>query len=142
MEARTNSALAQAWKSLQADLQYHDKLDYDTFKSLFTETYGVLSQCAVDAKIGREYFGVIINASSFASTKLKTTDDTATAALVLTERMLQRCVLDTDTTAPCTGAKVYILEEREEIYLDFRDVDQSFRTLQEVLKKHYWSRHG
>ena len=133
--------IAHAWIDLKTTLLNSNKLDLDLFKETFTETFELLCQCRQQPEIDKRWMPIIINAYHFANTKCVGVDYTLQSATVLTERMLKFCVLSegmpNETVA---GMTMYILETRQEIYLDFTNPVAAIGELSKVYDKILWDR--
>ena len=55
------------------------------------------------------------------------------APFVLTERMLNSCIFS-GIQSECGISAVYVIEAREEVYINFNDVDEAMRKLEAVLE--------
>ena len=129
--------LSEDWNQLRLEIINRKKIDYDTFKKVFLNTYRVMEEVIEKEQIDREYLGLILSAHNFANLQVDTCSDTSYAALVLTERMLQCCALhDEQKKSAGTGVSyLYILEERKEVKIEFNNVDQSISTLTDIIKR-------
>lgn len=133
--------LVEQWKTLKAHLQEKDGLDYPLFQQTFAQTYQVLSACKKETVLDKQIMPLIVSAYSFIYTGISSADFTSQAAFVLTERMLQCCVLTVDTREPQVhGVNLYIVEAFREIYLDFIDVEKTLQRLSQVIEKAYWQK--
>ena len=129
-------SLAAQWAELKFILERKKKLDYGMFKQTFAKSYQALQSCAKAEAIDKKYLRLILSAYNFINTKVIAEDDVLDAAMVLTERMLDIIVSpgnNTEVVADC--ARVYILEARQDVYINFTNVDEAIDTLSEVIKR-------
>lgn len=116
--------LAENWKVLHRNSVKKEKVFIDDFKALFVETYAVLKELVDQSEISKEYMPLILNAAHFAKTIGTKDDRIASAAAVLTERMLQYCVINGFTVSPIADhTSIYSLKERREVIINFNDPD-------------------
>ncbi len=137
MELSNEKALAVEWRKLRTLLTTNNKLEYELFKKVFEETRDLLSSCATATAIDKSYMNVIVEAYKFSGTDGAYKDAKPQAALIMTERMLQHYVLDSHVGDVRSGVYVYVLEAKEEIYIDFENVDTSIAVLGRALERRY-----
>jgi len=137
MELSNVKALAVEWRKLRTLLTTNNKLEYELFKKVFEETRDLLAACATADSIDKSYMSMIVEAYKFSGADGTYKDARPQAALVMTERMLQHYVLDSHVGEVRSGVYVYVLEEKEELYIDFKEVDTSIAVLTRALDKRY-----
>jgi len=116
--------LAESWKILHHNSMKKEKVFIDDFKALFVETYAMLRVLVDKSEIDKEYMPLILNAAHFAKTIGTKDDRIASAAAVLTERMLQYCVINGFAVSPLADhTSIYSLKERREVIINFNDPD-------------------
>lgn len=138
--ASTNvELLASNWSALTAGLLERNTLDYPLFKATFSETFALLSPCRKESAIDKSLLRLILNAHQFVRTDCSPVDSTPPAAAILTERMLQFCLLSSDSGQECaTGSTIYIIQNRQEIFVDFLNIERSIERLVQVLNNQFW----
>ena len=139
MNAIDLQKLASDWLKLKHFLQTKNKLDYPMFKSTFEKTFEVLLECRSVESIDKKYMKLIVSAYNFINTSNNSLDDIPQAAFVLTERMLNCCVYTCDANPLNENmVSVYVLEDYQEICLDFKNVDKSMEAIKGFLSRNYW----
>jgi len=124
--------LAQQWRLLQIALVRKSELAYEDFVRVFTDTYQVLKEYANEPKLDKTLMKLVINAYSFANMQAGGYDERAYAAFVLTERMLQSCVMDARTDKKLEqGVSIYFLGQRREALIYFENVDEAINEILE-----------
>lgn len=138
-ENKTNLLqLARDWQSLYREIQKNGKFSFDVFNDLFTKTYQLLCQKVSEPSIEKSLLPVIVNASLFAHTEISDKlEPKHKAALILTERMLTT-LLSEKRSSPCSETAIYIFELRQDICIDFSDVNGSVNTLAKLYEADYW----
>jgi hypothetical protein len=127
--------LASDWLKIKHFLQTKNKLDYPMFKSTFEKTYDALLECRGAEAIDKKYMKLIVNAYNFINTSNNSLDDIPQAAFVLTERMLNCCIYTSDANSLNENmVSVYVLEDYQEISLDFNNVDKSMEYFLDKIK--------
>ena len=126
------------WGKVTTHLKVRNSLDFKLFKATFTHTFEVLQACRASAAIEKKYMKLIFSAYRFIGTSNTSVDFAPKAAFILTERMLNYCVLSDDASGAQNGASVYVMDGYQEIYLNFNDVDGSLEELTKCLDKKYW----
>lgn len=121
--------LAQRWKTLQQNVKRMNNFSYDFFEKLFADTYRLLKNCTKESTIDKSLMPLIVNAYCFANLSDYKFDSRIVAAFVLTERMLQYCVVEDDSNYAVDGVTVYSIEERKEIFINFNDIGSSMKEL-------------
>lgn len=122
--------LAKEWRLLQISLVRKNDLAYEDFVRIFSQTYVILKDYASQTKVDKAHMKLIINAYSFANMQAGGYDERAYAAFVLTERMLQCCVMDTRTDKlPQDGVAIYFLGQRREALIRFENVDEAINEI-------------
>ena len=129
--------LSQAWAELYDELKKNNKINFVEFEKAFSKTYALLSAESAEEKLDKKCVEMILNAFLFASVESKELTSKCHAALVLTERMLSCCALDT-TTNPVETTAVYIFETRKEVRIRFRDVNDSLDKLTRLFDEDFW----
>ena len=130
--------LANNWKMLYLEARKSNKFSFDDFIEVFSSTYQLLCQTVSATSIEKNLLPVIMNASLFAHLEMSTKlEPKHKAALVLTERMLSILLSEKNTSA-CSGTSIYIFELREDICIDFSDVNGSINTLSKLYEADYW----
>lgn len=138
MELSEMKALSAEWRKLKTALAETNKLDYELFKKTFEATKTLLCDGATVETVDKKRLVVIVDAYKFCSLDGSYKDPTVQASLILTERMLQHYVLQTHTDLPVpNGVYVYVLEARQELYVDFDNLDLSIKALSRALEKRY-----
>ena len=123
--------LAQEWRLLQIALVRKNDLAYEDFVRVFTETYKVLKEYANEPALDKSLMKLVINAYNFANMQAGGYDERAYAAFVLTERMLQCCVMDPRTDKKLEeGVSIYFLGQRREARIFFENVDEAINEIQ------------
>lgn len=131
--------LKQAWKSLGFEVKRDKKLKIEAFSSAFSQTYSLLSTHMSESSLDKKYIEMIVEAFLFANIKDNTLDNTCLAALILTERMLKSC-LSGNNPSSAGQASIFIFETREEILIDFGDVNESINKLTNVIENIFWKK--
>lgn len=131
--------LANEWHNLRLEIGKNKKINFDVFRDVFSRTYLLLSQQASEVKIDKKCTGVIVNASLFANVEIDGLDPKYCAAVVLTERMINQMMLK-GADAPSPVAVIYVLELRQEISINFKDVDEAIETLTKLYKAEPWKK--
>ena len=129
--------LIEGWEKLYTELRKNKKINFELFENTFSKTYKTLLQCANEEKIQKDYIALIVNAYLFTEAGIKEMDLQYRAALVLTERMLNSCVMSNCPVQP-EGAMVYVLESHKEVYINFGDVITSLDTLTKLFEGDFW----
>ncbi len=130
--------LETGWTTLTATLRNKSVLDYQLFKELFTQTFELLKECRTGNTIAKVHMKLIINAYNFIGTPNTSIDFMPKAAFVLTERMLNYCLLEEGSKTEKNGVYIYIMEGYQDFYLDFDDIDTSMNKLSLFFDKKYW----
>ena len=124
--------LAEQWRLLQIGLVRKNDLAYEDFVSIFSQTYAVLKDYANEPTLDKSLMKLVINAYSFANMQAGGYDERAYAAFVLTERMLQCCVMDARTDKKLEeGVSIYFLGQRREARIYFENVDDAINEIQQ-----------
>lgn len=124
--------LAKEWRLLQISLVRKNDLAYEDFVRIFGQTYEVLKEYANQKTVDKSLMKLVINAYSFANMQAGGYDERAYAAFVLTERMLQCCVMDTRTDKQLEeGVSIYFLGQRREALIHFENVDEAINEIME-----------
>lgn len=124
--------LAERWDSLRFDVFKRGTVNMELFEPLFSDTYKVLKDLKQEAQVDRAYLPLVLNAACYAKMTARKDDVRAEATFVLTERMLQSCVLGGETSSySADRASIYSLDERREIWVYFSEVDYA---LSEVIR--------
>ncbi len=115
------------WKTLRRE-EKGKKFKIDIFETAFSQTYALLSEHSSDSSLDKQYIQLISEAYLFANINGSMLESTCLAASALTERMLDSVAF---SYAPYKVEKstVYILETREEITLDFNNINESLSNL-------------
>lgn len=129
--------LAKGWEKLHLEMKLENKFSFDLFDDVYTKTYEILYKQAEQTSIEKQYIAVIAKAFLFASADSADLECKYRAALVLTERMLNCCVLSSAPASP-KGTMVYIFEIRKEVYVDFSNVAESLDTLEKLYDEEAW----
>ena len=132
-EKKALEELKQEWRNLNLELRNRNRLDLTAFKRLFSETYSVLSKKSAADSIPKNCVELIAEAYLFANTNIRELGSSCLAAFVLTERMLNSCIFS-GIQSECGISAVYVIEAREEVYINFNDVDEAMRKLEAVLE--------
>ena len=129
METNKNiiDEVAELWKTLCREGR-NKKFKIDMFENAFAKTYAMLSAHVEDSSLDKQYIQLISEAYLFANINGSTLESTCLAASVLTERMLKSFAFS-DSSNNAESSKVYLLETREEIKLDFNDINESLARL-------------
>ena len=135
MEARE---LARSWKNLDFELKKRKNIDLSAFVDVFSQTYDLLSQCATETVIKKEYISVIAEAYVFANADSNELDSKCLAILVLTERMLTDCAFRTYPTVP-KGSEIYILEARRDVYVNYDYPAEAVEILEKAFDERFHS---
>ena len=130
--------LIKSWRKLQSEAVAQNKMSYENFVKTFSDTYNHLKGYARETKVDKEYIALIAHAYNFAHATTTRFDDRICAAFVLTERMLQYCVMGDVSAESPERVSVYALEERREVYINLEDVDYSMNELGSVMEASYW----
>ena len=133
--------LANTWRALEQDVK-NSKLSFETFYNAFSNTYKLLSASASEPCVEKKYLSIIVNASLFARAEVsENIDSKYKAALILTERMLD-AVTAVDAADPSGESTVYILDLRQEIKINFKEVNDSIELLAKHFEAEYWKKLG
>lgn len=132
--------LAQEWKNLHAGVVVSNKMSYDDFSKVFSQTYNLLKDFTQEKQIGKEYIELIANAYCFSNLPSVKYENKIGAAFVLTERMLKYCTMDSNACASDEGVTVYFMEERKDVFLNFNDVDRCIAEIISVIEANYWKK--
>ena len=131
--------LANNWRALSQEIK-KNKLNFEMFSDTFLKTYQVLKQQDMESCIDKKFLSLIISASLFAHADVShNLESKYKAALVLTERMID-AVTAANKVPLCDETVVYILELRQEIIIDFSNVNDSIETLTKVFEADYWNK--
>ena len=130
--------LASNWSKLSAGLKKSKKIDFELFNQTFTKTYTLLAQQSAESSLDRIYINLIVNASLFANADIAKLDSKYSAAIVLTERMINQAI--SGNYAISGGAQVYILTSRQDVLIDFNDIDGSIETLSKFFEADFWKK--
>lgn len=123
--------LVLGWRKLCFDLKKTKKVDFGFFKEIFSGTYELLSQQGQGDCVTRDCTALVAEAYLFANADISL-DGKYFAALVLTERMLSCCAFKAVAEVPA-GAYVYVFEARKEVYVSFKDVDESIIEMEKLV---------
>ena len=139
MEGNTFNAieLINNWDKLQTELRKNKKIDFELFNKTFSQTYDILSQHASDDCLDKKYIQLISTAYLFANTINTETDSKCRAILTLTERMISYCAFSKLTQTP-EGAFIYVLDARKDVYINFKDIDESIIKLEKLFDEDFW----
>lgn len=128
--------LCERWQKLRGVIVSGNKVEYEFFKSTFEETEKTLSTCFGSDSVNKSYLELIISAYKFVHTDTVVMDAFSQATVVITERMLHHFVLDQDKSAvQKDGVYVYVLEEKQQIYINFNNIDESLNSLIRVIER-------
>ena len=131
--------LANNWRALSQEIK-KNKLNFEMFSDTFLKTYQVLKQQDMESCIDKKFLSLIISASLFAHADVShNLESKYKAALVLTERMID-AVTAANKVSLCDETVVYILELRQEIIIDFSNVNDSIEALTKVFEADYWNK--
>lgn len=131
--------LANNWMSLKKEIK-KGKLSFDVFSDTFSKTYQLLNQKASEFSIEKNLLSIIINASLFAHAEVsENVESKFKAALVLTERMLDAVMCQSAETSK-SQSTIYILELRQEIQIDFNEVDEAIDSLARYFEADFWNK--
>lgn len=125
--------IIEAWKTLRQD-DKSKNFKFDMFESAFSKTYSLLIEHRTDNSLDKQYVQLVSEAYLFANINSSMSDNTCLAACVLTERMLSSLAFS-NTSNDAEISTAYILETREEIKLNFNDVNESISKLVKVYDK-------
>ena len=129
--------LVEQWGTIGTTLQERNALDIQQFKDVFNQTYDILKVCKESETIEKKYVKLILSAYNFIDTPCTPSDCLPQAAFVITERMLNYCVIDENCAGSNGVVMVYLLENYRDIRLDFNDVGASLDTLNRIFNKCY-----
>lgn len=129
---KTALELAQSWKKLSFELTRKRTMDLKLFEETFSGTYAFLLESIQEPAIEKTSLPLLINAFFFTNTSCNDMSSQHRAALILTERMLNCCVMDGAKEA-VEGTDVYILEIHGEVYISFKNVTESLDALANLL---------
>lgn len=129
--------LKQNWKILFLETQKTKKLKFDMFNVTFSQTYSLLSEHLTESCLDKSYVQLIAEAFLFANIKNDSLDSKCLAAFVLTERMLNHCAFNS-SACPIETAAIYVFEAREDVRLNFADVNESINKLEKIFENNYW----
>ncbi len=129
--------LARSWKTLAFEMKRDKKVDLSVFCDVFTQTYELLSRCATENSVNKEYVAIIAEAFLFANADSNELSSKCVATLVLTERMLTDCAFRTHPTLP-EGSEIYMLEARRDVYVDFNNPGESVAILEKAFDERFW----
>ena len=130
--------LVRNWRALAFEMKKEKKVDLAVFCDVFTQTYEMLSRCATENTVNKEFVSVIAEAYVFANADSNELSSKCLATLVLTERMLTDCAFRTYPTLP-EGAEVYLLEARRDVYVSFQEPGESVGTLEKAFDEQFWN---
>lgn len=131
------------WAELATTLHTRKKLDFALFKPTFERTFAVLKPCRAEGTVDKAVMPLVVAAYKFVGTDNYSADFMPKSAFVLTERMLNYCVLSTGAAAEDeNGVHIYDTVGYKEVELDFNDVDESINTLTHFFDKNYWTNLG
>lgn len=132
--------LAQEWKNLHLSVVAENKMSYDDFSRVFSQTYNLLKSFIGENHIDKEYVELVANAYCFSNLPSVKYENKIGAAFVLTERMLKYCTMDINACASDDGVTVYFMEERKDVFLNFNNVDRSIAEIISVIEANYWKK--
>ena len=140
MEINKNAIieLEKTWKTLCSEVKKSKKLKFEIFKETFSQTYALLVECAAEKNVDKQLARVIAEAYLFANINDDSLESVCQAAIVLTERMLNHLAFS-EVVDGADVSKVYVLEFRDEVQLNFRDIDESISALANVYDA-YWKK--
>ena len=143
MENNLNATvnLKQMWRDLSTEAKKNKKIKMEVFEKIFTETYALLSKYAEESSVDKSCIEMIAQAYVFANIEDGALNDSCLAACVLTERMLDYCAFNGNSTLE-GATTVYIAEARKEVRLNFDDVGASISTLAKVYEDLWWQKHS
>ena len=135
----TFEQLASKWQTIYRSIQKTGKFSFDIFLEAFTGTYQLLQPKVCEPSIEKSILPIIVNASLFARSEAGENQDSKyKAALVLTERMLN-FVLWENRCADCHETTIYLFEQRQDIDIDFSNLNESINTLVKLYDANYWA---
>ena len=127
--------LAERWDSLRFEVFKRGTVNMEVFEPLFSDTYTALKGLRQEAQIDRMYLPLVLNAAAYSKTTPLKEDVRADATFILTERMLQSCVLGGETSSyDAERASIYSLDERREIFVYFSEVDYAITEIVRVIE--------
>ena len=126
--------LTQCWRNLSNVVKNGCKFKLEQFEEAFTATYELLVKNAEESKLDRGIAELVSEAYLFAKMNGDSVDNGCLAALILTERMLDSCAFSI-RSAECGSASIYIIEERKEVYLDFKNPGETVGMLKDIIDK-------
>ncbi len=132
--------LSNNWMSLYREFKKTKKINFDVFNETFSKTYHLFVQQVAEPHIEKKYLSIIVNASLFAHIDISdNVESRYKAALVLTERMLN-IIMTNRFTSSSNEDVIYILELRQEIYINFDNITESIDTLAKLYEADYWDK--
>ena len=129
--------LAQEWDALRQELKRNKRMEFAQFNSVFSKTYTLLSESAVESSVDRALIPVITAVALFANNDSRELDNRYRAALTLSERMLSACAYH-GAVEPPIGTMVYIFEMRKDVYIEFTNVNESVTKIEKLFEEEFW----
>ena len=129
--------LVECWEKLDYELKKNKRIDFDLFSQTFAKTYSLLTQFATSDSLDKKYVELISTAFLFANNVNGDVDGKCRAILTLTERMITCCAFTNNDAAP-EGTNIYILDSRKDVYIKFKDIDESVLKLERLFNELFW----
>lgn len=124
------------WKKLRAQLMDENKFDCKLFKKVFSKTYYVLSNgVATQPSVEKQYMSMIMNACVFSKMSVQTDNIELESALILTERMIQKCVAEYNDVEETGGTTMYNVKKKEEVYVGFENVEKAMQIVADIVAR-------
>ena len=128
--------LETTWANLYNEVKKNGKFKFDIFETAFTQTFSLLKSSLTEKVLDKRCVRLIAKAYLFANIDDDSLENLCLAATVLTERMLNNFAFRTSDTEDTST--VYIIESREEVILNFNDVNESVSKLVKIYDNAYW----
>ena len=124
------------WANLYNEAKKNHKIKFEIFEAAFSQTFSLLKSSATEKVLDKQYVRLIATAYLFANINDDSLEDMCLAATVLTERMINNFAFRTSNTEETSA--IYIIESREEVLLNFYDVNESISKLLKIYENANW----
>lgn len=128
--------LETAWTNLYNEANRNRRFKVEVFERAFSQTYSLLKESLEKRELDKQWICLIAKAYLFAKVEDDALEDVCLAAAVLTERMLNSFAFRKSSAEE--ASTIYLIESREEILLDFNDVNESISRLVKIYEEAYW----
>ena len=128
--------LEMTWANLYSDVKKNRKFKFEIFENAYSQTFSLLKSSLKESVLDKQCVRLIATAYLFANVNDDSLEDMCLAATVLTERMLSNFAFRTSIVEETTA--IYIIEAREEVLINFSDVNESISKLLKIYENAYW----